>query len=76
MRSGLPTRRYALILVVAILWVAGCEGTTQRSAQQERKPEGAATMIQTQTAVKTAISIPPIDAAEPARLETATFATG
>jgi hypothetical protein len=68
--------RYALILVAAILWVAGCEGTTQRSAQQGRKPEGAPQMNQTQTAEKTAISIPPIDAAEPGRLETATFATG
>ena len=55
-----------LLLAAAVLWAAGCDGAAQKIPQQSR----------TQTAEQAAISIPPIDAAEPARLETATFATG
>ncbi len=68
--------RCALILAAAIFWVAGCDAVARRTPQQSQSPEGAATMNQAQTAVKQAVSIPPIDEAEPTRLETATFATG
>lgn len=65
-----------LLLAAAILWAAGCDSAAQKVPQQSRNPEGVSKMSQTQTAEQAAISIPPIDAAEPARLETATFATG
>ena len=65
-----------LLLAAAVLWAAGCDGAAQKIPQQSRKSEGVSKMSQTQTAEQAAISIPPIDAAEPARLETATFATG
>jgi hypothetical protein len=61
---------------IAILWAAGCDAVSKRTPPQNHQSKGVPTMDQTQTAAPTAISIPPIDEAEPKQLATATFATG
>lgn len=68
--------RSALIVAAAIWWIAGCDAAANRTLQQTQQANGASTMNTAQTAAVAATAIPPIDAAEPSRLETATFATG
>ena len=78
-RPGAQTLiRCALIAAAAILWIAGCDAASKRTSPQNQSldVDGATTMNQAQSAVQRAKIIPPVDAAEPARLETATFATG
>ncbi|KPJ74662.1 MAG: hypothetical protein AMJ54_16815 [Deltaproteobacteria bacterium SG8_13] len=76
-KTGAPSPiRYGLILALSIVWLAGCDAVSKRTPQQSHQSKGAPTMIQAQTAAKAVIAIPPVDEAEPNRLETATFATG
>ena len=68
--------RYSLMVAAAICWIAGCDAVSKRNAQQSQQTKGVSTMNTAQTAAMEATANPPIDAAEPVRLETATFATG
>ena len=71
-----PPIRSALMVTVAICWIAGCDAAANRTFQQTQQTNGVSTMNTAQTAAVEATAIPPIDAAKPTRLETATFATG
>ena len=71
-----PPIRSVLMVAAAIYWIAGCDAAANRTYPQTQQPNGVSTMNTAQTAAVEATAIPPIDAAEPTRLETATFATG
>ena len=68
--------RNGLMLAAAVFWFTGCDAISKTTPQQNMTSKGAPTMNSAQTATLAAVSIPPVDQAEPDRLETATFATG